>query len=249
MASIPAGTIVSSGTSATITYFGDLFNTQDGFIVSNGKEIAQTACGPNVPPVDPTLFAAPSVFSLVNQKSIVDSGLCGQCMTLTGPKGSVTVTIIDVMLDENKKPQDMDLSTAAFDRIANVADGVTTGITWVWSACDGSTSPPAPSTVAPPTEVGVTATPSPVPSPTNIEAAPSVSSMIPTSTSLVESASVTSSGTTDALTTIIPIASAPVIMPVDGAAPAYVPATQLYVSSAVFIAKSAISSIAVFFLL
>ncbi|TPX49533.1 hypothetical protein CcCBS67573_g10155 [Chytriomyces confervae] len=145
----PPGSLFPSGSSsATITWFGDTWQSPNGRIILDGQDIGGTACGAGVPPASATLYGAVSDKSLTDITSIVNSGLCGQCMRISSSKGSTIITIVDVMLNPDAQPNDIDLSTGAFDAVANVADGKVSGIQWEWVACDGSSTPPSPITTA-----------------------------------------------------------------------------------------------------
>ncbi|KAJ1927644.1 hypothetical protein IWQ60_002747 [Tieghemiomyces parasiticus] len=56
--------------------------------------------------------------------------LCGQKALVTGPKGSVTVTIVDKC--PPCKSGDLDLSVGAFDQIADQAAG-RVPVRWTWT--------------------------------------------------------------------------------------------------------------------
>ncbi|KAJ3235960.1 hypothetical protein HDU78_004903 [Chytriomyces hyalinus] len=145
----PPGSLFPSGSSsATITWFGDSWQSPNGRIILDGQDIGGTACGASVPPASATLYGAVSDKSLTDITSIVNSGLCGQCMRISSSKGSTIITIVDVMLNPDAQANDIDLSTGAFDVVANVADGKVSGIQWEWVACDGSSTPPSPITTA-----------------------------------------------------------------------------------------------------
>ncbi|KAI8828222.1 hypothetical protein BJ741DRAFT_429333 [Chytriomyces cf. hyalinus JEL632] len=145
----PPGSLFPSGSSsATITWFGDTWQSPNGRIILDGQDIGGTACGAGVPPASANLYGAVSDKSLTDITSIVNSGLCGQCMRISSSKGSTIITIVDVMLNPDAQPNDIDLSTGAFDAVANVADGKVSGIQWEWIACDGSSTPPSPITTA-----------------------------------------------------------------------------------------------------
>ncbi|KAJ3266740.1 hypothetical protein HDU77_010847 [Chytriomyces hyalinus] len=145
----PPGSLFPSGSSsATITWFGDSWQSPNGRIILDGQDIGGTACGASVPPASATLYGAVSDRSLTDITSIVNSGLCGQCMRISSSKGSTIITIVDVMLNPDAQANDIDLSTGAFDVVANVADGKVSGIQWEWVACDGSSTPPSPITTA-----------------------------------------------------------------------------------------------------
>ncbi|ORY52405.1 hypothetical protein BCR33DRAFT_733133 [Rhizoclosmatium globosum] len=64
-----------------------------------------------------------SVYFLSDQTSIINSGQCGKCIRLTGDKGSVVVTVMDVMLNPDKSMYDVDLSLPAFQAIT-YSDGL-----------------------------------------------------------------------------------------------------------------------------
>ncbi|KAJ3238611.1 hypothetical protein HDU81_007531 [Chytriomyces hyalinus] len=140
----PPGSLFPSGSSsATITFFGDTWQSPDGRIILNGQDVGGTACGAGVPPASLNLFGAVSDKSLTDISSITNSGLCGQCMRISSSKGSTIITIVDVMLNADAQANDLDLSTGAFDAVANVADGKVSNIQWEWVACDGSSVPPS----------------------------------------------------------------------------------------------------------
>ncbi|KAK9702068.1 hypothetical protein K7432_011416 [Basidiobolus ranarum] len=68
----------------------------------------------------------------------MNSPACSSCALVQGPKGSVKVKIVDKC--PSCKHGDLDLSPAAFDRVADQAQGRVT-ITWNYVSCDGSTTP------------------------------------------------------------------------------------------------------------
>jgi expansin (peptidoglycan-binding protein) len=61
------------------------------------------------------------------------SAVCGECVAVTGPKGSVTVRIVD--LCPGCEPGHLDLSQEAFAKIADVSAG-NVPITWQVVSCD-----------------------------------------------------------------------------------------------------------------
>lgn len=61
------------------------------------------------------------------------SGVCGECVAVTGPKGSVVVRIVD--LCPGCETGHLDLSAQAFARIADPAAG-NVPVTWQVQACD-----------------------------------------------------------------------------------------------------------------
>jgi expansin (peptidoglycan-binding protein) len=71
----------------------------------------------------------------MNHPDYGTAGWCGACVAVTGPKGSVTVRIVDQCPE--CKQGDLDLSPQAFDQIADHAAGRVT-ITWHEVACDVS---------------------------------------------------------------------------------------------------------------
>lgn len=71
----------------------------------------------------------------MNDRDYAGSAACGACIALTGPKGSVTVRIVDRCPE---CPQgDVDLHPEAFDRIADRAAG-RVPIRWVYAPCEVS---------------------------------------------------------------------------------------------------------------
>jgi len=69
----------------------------------------------------------------MNNTDYANSAVCGGCILLTGPSGSVTVRIVDRCPE--CAPGDVDLSAEAFALIANPADG-RVPISWYDVACD-----------------------------------------------------------------------------------------------------------------
>ncbi|KAI8834264.1 hypothetical protein BJ741DRAFT_610497 [Chytriomyces cf. hyalinus JEL632] len=131
--------------SAVITYFAD-----------NWSSIS-TACGSSFPPVNDALFAAVSFKSLSDQSAILNSNKCGTCIRLESSKGSVVVTVVDVMLREDANPEDLDLSTAAFDAVANIPQGIVPGIQYSFVDCQsGGAAPQVPSSIPSTQQVQVT---------------------------------------------------------------------------------------------
>ncbi|KAI9349633.1 hypothetical protein BDR26DRAFT_852502 [Obelidium mucronatum] len=96
------------------------------------------ACLSGYPPANPRLFAAVSVYSLSDRTAALNSGVCGRCINIQGPAGSVVVTVVDVMMRDNAFYQDLDLSNDAF--IAVVGDlgkGIADNVNWWWTTCPG----------------------------------------------------------------------------------------------------------------
>ncbi|KAJ3238610.1 hypothetical protein HDU81_007530 [Chytriomyces hyalinus] len=160
--------------SAVITYFAE-----------NWSSIS-TACGSSFPPVNDALFAAVSFKSLSDQSAILKSNKCGTCIRLESSKGSVVVTVVDVMLREDANPEDLDLSTAAFDAVADIAQGVVPGIEYSFVDCQiGAAGVPQ-----------VTSSIQALPSTQQVQTTSSVQQVIssqPTATVLTASPSVTAS--------------------------------------------------------
>jgi expansin (peptidoglycan-binding protein) len=71
----------------------------------------------------------------MNDPEYAGSAVCGACAAVTGPKGSLTVRIVD-RCPECKKG-DLDLSAEAFAKIAEPKDG-RVSISWKLVACDVS---------------------------------------------------------------------------------------------------------------
>jgi expansin (peptidoglycan-binding protein) len=69
----------------------------------------------------------------MNQNEWEGSGVCGECVTITGPSGMVTVTIVDLCPD--CETGQLDLSQEAFAQIADVSAG-RVPITWEVVACN-----------------------------------------------------------------------------------------------------------------
>lgn len=68
----------------------------------------------------------------MNAPQFAGSAVCGECVAITGPKGSVTVRVVD--LCPECKSGDLDLSQSAFAKIADVSAG-RVKITWHVVAC------------------------------------------------------------------------------------------------------------------
>lgn len=62
-----------------------------------------------------------------------DSGVCGACVSVEGPKGTVTVRIVDECPE--CEPGHLDLSQEAFAKIADVSAG-NVAVTWTVVPCD-----------------------------------------------------------------------------------------------------------------
>jgi len=71
----------------------------------------------------------------MNLTDFAGSAVCGTCIDLSGPSGSVTVRIVD--LCPECAPGDVDLSPQAFEQIAELAQG-RVPITWTYVPCDVS---------------------------------------------------------------------------------------------------------------
>ncbi|KAK9762273.1 hypothetical protein K7432_012156 [Basidiobolus ranarum] len=70
----------------------------------------------------------------------MNSPACSSCAMVLGPKGSVKVKIVDKC--PSCKHGDLDLSPAAFDRIADQAQGRVT-MTWDYVSCGGESEAPS----------------------------------------------------------------------------------------------------------
>jgi expansin (peptidoglycan-binding protein) len=84
------------------------------------------ACGFDPSPNDRNVAA-------MNQPQWAGSGVCGECVTVTGPKGNVTVRIVDEC--PGCESGHLDLSQQAFAQIADVPLG-RVPITWKVVPCD-----------------------------------------------------------------------------------------------------------------
>ncbi len=123
---------------------------QDGG--SSGGDSASTADSGTGPPLgqdqtgDGTYYAAdgsgacsfdPSPSDLdvaaMNAPQFANSAVCGECVLVTGPKGNVTLRIVD--LCPECKSGDLDMSKEAFAKVADVAAG-RVKITWHVVACN-----------------------------------------------------------------------------------------------------------------
>lgn len=69
----------------------------------------------------------------MNLTDYADSAVCGTCLDLTGPSGSVTVRVVD--LCPECAPGDVDLSPQAFEQIADLVQG-RVAIDWRFVPCD-----------------------------------------------------------------------------------------------------------------
>ncbi|KAJ3239917.1 hypothetical protein HDU78_002575 [Chytriomyces hyalinus] len=156
--------------SAVITYFAD-----------NWSSIS-TACGSSFPPVNDALFAAVSFKSLSDQSAILKSNKCGTCIRLESSKGSVVVTVVDVMLREDANPEDLDLSTAAFDAVANIPQGIVPGIQYSFVDCQSGAAPQVPSSIPSTQQVQVTSSVQQVTSSQPTAAGPTSASVVATGT-------------------------------------------------------------------
>ncbi|KAI8612553.1 hypothetical protein BC830DRAFT_1136086 [Chytriomyces sp. MP71] len=108
-----------SSHSGTVTWFGDQ---------GNWATVGHVACGHDNFQSD--FFAAISVHALSDTSSIVNSGLCGHCARLSYGSNAVTVTIVDVMMDEGRSASDLDISYAAFSALTSPSDGMISGVGW-----------------------------------------------------------------------------------------------------------------------
>ncbi len=81
--------------------------------------------------------AAPGdpLVAAMNDADYAGSAACGACISLTGPKGSVTVRVVDRCPECPKG--DVDLHPGAFDRIADRAAG-RVPIRWAYAPCEVS---------------------------------------------------------------------------------------------------------------
>ncbi|WP_336242471.1 expansin EXLX1 family cellulose-binding protein [Corallococcus exercitus] len=69
----------------------------------------------------------------MNQAQYDNSAVCGECVDIVGPKGTVRVRIVDQCPDCDKGH--LDLSVQAFDKVAERKDG-RVDITWTPVSCD-----------------------------------------------------------------------------------------------------------------
>ncbi|KAJ3032175.1 UNVERIFIED_CONTAM: hypothetical protein HDU68_000014 [Siphonaria sp. JEL0065] len=120
------------GYNGRITHFGDYY-----------YDLAHVACERGYLPQNPYLYAALSVKILSDKSSILNSGQCGRCIQLTGPRGSVVATIVDVMMDDNATYEDVDLSERAFAAISS-RSGIDYGIYWDFVDCGNPVPVPNP---------------------------------------------------------------------------------------------------------
>lgn len=79
---------------------------------------------------DSDIMAAMNVAQMQNGANPNANPNCGRKVAIKGPKGSVTVTIMDTC--PGCSSGDLDLSPAAFDKIADQAQG-RVPITWNWA--------------------------------------------------------------------------------------------------------------------
>jgi len=86
------------------------------------------ACG-----FEPHSSPSPLLIAAINQDDWAGALPCGACAEVVGPHGAVTVTIVDLCPECVKG--DLDLSPAAFERIAPLVDG-RVPITWRLAPCD-----------------------------------------------------------------------------------------------------------------
>jgi expansin (peptidoglycan-binding protein) len=79
---------------------------------------------------DSDLMVALNTAQMANGANPNANPNCGRQISVTGPKGSVTVTVLDTC--PGCSNNDLDLSPAAFDKIADQAQG-RVPITWDWA--------------------------------------------------------------------------------------------------------------------
>ncbi|ORX97261.1 barwin-like endoglucanase [Basidiobolus meristosporus CBS 931.73] len=96
----------------------------EGTFYAPGLGACEVTSGPN------ELIAALNAPQYGNAPRGSDS--CFKCASVTGPKGSVKVKIVDKC--PGCKHGDLDLSPAAFNKIANEADG-RVSISWTYTSC------------------------------------------------------------------------------------------------------------------
>ncbi|KAH8547835.1 RlpA-like double-psi beta-barrel-protein domain-containing protein-containing protein [Umbelopsis sp. PMI_123] len=87
------------------------------------------SCGKQL--ADSDMMGAMNTAQMANGANPNANPNCGRQVTIQGPKGSVTVTIWDTC--PGCASGDIDLSPAAFDKIADQAQG-RVPITWNWSS-------------------------------------------------------------------------------------------------------------------
>jgi expansin (peptidoglycan-binding protein) len=114
----------ASCTAGPAPRLGEVQHGEGTFYSANGDG----ACGFGPSPADLDVAA-------LNAPQWDGSAPCGACASITGPKGSVKVRIVD--LCPECKAGDLDLSPQAFAKLAPLADG-RVPISWQLEACDVS---------------------------------------------------------------------------------------------------------------
>ena len=105
---------------------GGLSSTPEQGVATYYAATGDGACGFGPSPNDLNVAA-------MDQPEWNGSAVCGECVAVTGPKGSVTVRIVD--LCPECEPGHLDLSQQAFAQIADVSAG-RVSITWKVVPCD-----------------------------------------------------------------------------------------------------------------
>jgi len=105
---------------------GGISSTPEQGVATYYAATGDGACGFGPSPNDLNVAA-------MDQPEWNGSAVCGECVAVTGPKGSVTVRIVD--LCPECEPGHLDLSQQAFAQIADVSAGKVS-ITWKVVPCD-----------------------------------------------------------------------------------------------------------------
>jgi expansin (peptidoglycan-binding protein) len=77
-------------------------------------------------------------FAAINTSDWRNAAACGACIDVTGPRGTVTVTVVDqcpVASNPLCQAGHLDLSREAFRQIANEVDGIVRNISWRFVPC------------------------------------------------------------------------------------------------------------------
>jgi expansin (peptidoglycan-binding protein) len=115
----------SSGTSGGDGAGGAPFGTSVTGVATYYNADGSGACSFDASPSDLDVAA-------MDAAQWAGSGVCGECVAITGPKGNVTVRIVDLCPD--CESGHLDLSQSAFAKIADVSAGKVS-VTWQPVAC------------------------------------------------------------------------------------------------------------------
>ena len=119
-----SGSDASSGGGAT-TGTGGYMSASEPGVITYYDATGEGACSFDATPDDLDVAA-------MDQTEYDDSAVCGECVAITGPKGNLTVRVVDLCPDCEKGH--LDLSEEAFAKLADVSLGHV-AVTWKVVEC------------------------------------------------------------------------------------------------------------------